>query len=166
MKVVYLFSVILAFALFSCQKKTSDLTSRYPFVQGLDKSLEVYDYIKVINDAADTLRLNQNLEPDFKKEIYLRYAIAISMRNYGSIHFSILDSLQAYQVDSLYQKINSDLIQKSNQVYTKARDHYQSRDFESALKLAQDAYLIYPGLDEAHALEDSINLIINQSKPY
>ncbi len=147
-----------------CQKESSPLHSQYPFVQKLDKSLKAYDYVSVVNEAADSLRLNPNLNPELKKEIYLRYAIAVAMRNYGNVHYSIMDSLQAYRVDSLYTRINQDLIQKSSEVYAKARAKYQSRDYNEALKLTREAYQIYPGQDEAHALEDSINLIINQSK--
>ncbi len=129
------------------------------FLALLDEAMNQCQYGIIINQASDTLKMRPDLPREFKKEIYWRYAVAISLRNYGVPHYTILDSLKFYHADSLYTEALKIKIDDAEKAYLEARRILADGDIAITRQKLGEALKIFPTMEPAQLLNDSLTTL-------
>ncbi len=156
----YIIFIVLSLILFfSC----SNNKKQNKFISSLDSLLQNYRYSEVVNLASEKLRNKGNvLDSSYKADIYWRYAFAVSMKNNGAIHFTILDSLKKYGVDSLFFKKRDEMIERAQKKLNVIRENLnKGEDPKKAIESLDKVLLEYPTFNIAKQLKDSLEKVEN-----
>jgi len=143
---------------FFCGKESND------FVDSINQFFKDYNYTKVINTVADSLRKNPEMAEETKKEIYIKYALSIAMKSEGAIHYTLLDSLKKYGLEDEYKVLKDNFIKNVSGKVDKAKELAEAGNIKEALENLSQAAIIFPSNRNIIFLTDSLNRIINKDE--